>query len=335
MQKANDLKKKRIIAVIGVQRSGTSAITRGLQVLGVNLGNFYEHDIVSPDNEKGFFEDLEISHLDVNMLNSIGYTWDNPALPIFDDNTNLVLSAFYPIAANIVNRRFENTDLFGFKDPHAVKLLPFWNEVFKDAGIEVSYIIACRNPLSVIKSSMHNREGFDSVKGFYIWLGATLASLIYSAGYNRIVVDYDELMKDPGKQLGRTAERLNLKFDADSPEFIEYKESFLSESLRHSSFGIDDLAANAEVPSKVAELYILLKRIAMDEISIDSVEAAAKINKIYSWIEELRSTLLYMQAQFDALLYLKKELDKKDARIAELTESLTSCNSRQSGNLET
>jgi hypothetical protein len=320
------LKKKRIIAVIGVQRSGTSAITRGLQVLGVNLGNFYGYDIVSPDNEKGFFEDLEISYLDVNMLNSIGYTWDNPALPVFDDNTKQVLSAFYPIAANIVNRRFENTDLFGFKDPHAVKLLPFWNEVFKDAGIEVSYIIACRNPLSVIKSSMHNREGFDSVKGFYIWLGATLASLIHSAGYKRIVVDYDELMKNPEKQLRRTAERLNLKFDSGSPEFIEYKESFLSESLRHTSFGIDDLAANSDVPPKIAELYVLLKRIAMGEISIDGIEAAAKINKIYSWMAELRSTLLYMQAQFDALVYLKKELNKKNVKIDELNKSLNNIN---------
>ena len=45
-QTLNDFKKKRIVAVIGVQRSGTSAITRGLQVLGVNLGRFYGQEIV-------------------------------------------------------------------------------------------------------------------------------------------------------------------------------------------------------------------------------------------------------------------------------------------------
>ena len=315
---ANDPKKKRIISVIGVQRSGTSAITKGLQVLGVNLGGFYGQDVVGPDNEKGYFEDLEISLADISMLNSMGYTWDNPVLPVFDGNVEQVLSAFYPIAANILQRRFESTNLFGFKDPLIARLLPLWNEIFKDVGAEVSYIIACRNPLSVAKS-MEKRDGFDIVKGCYIWLGYITASLIHSAGYNRIVVDYDELMKDPEKQLRRTAERLNLKFDAGSPEFIEYKESFLSESLRHTSFGIDDLTANDEIPPKIAELYVLLKRIAMDEISIDGIEAAAKINKIYSWMTELRSTLLYMQAQFDALLYLKKEAKEKDAKIAELT----------------
>ncbi len=313
--------------IIGVQRSGTSAITRGLQVLGVDLLNFYGPNAVGPDNEKGYFEDFEISHLDVSMLNSIGYTWDNPVLPVFDDNTRQVLSAFYPIGVNILQRRFESTDLFGFKDPLIARLLPLWNDIFKDEGAEVSYIIACRNPLSTAKS-MQKRDGFDIVKGCYIWLGYITASLIHSVGYKRIVVDYDELMKDPEKQLGRMAERLNLKFDAKSPEFIEYKESFLSESLRHTSFAVSDLAANADVPPKIAELYVLLKRTAMDEISIDGIEAAAKINKIYSWMAELRSTLLYMQVQFDALLYLKKESDKKDAKIAELTESLISCHSR-------
>ena len=313
--------------IIGVQRSGTSAITRGLQVLGVDLLNFYGPNAVGPDNDKGYFEDFEISHLDVSMLNSIGYTWDNPVLPVFDDNTRQVLSAFYPIGVNILQRRFESTDLFGFKDPLIARLLPLWNDIFKDEGAEVSYIIACRNPLSTAKS-MQKRDGFDIVKGCYIWLGYITASLIHSVGYKRIVVDYDELMKDPEKQLGRMAERLNLKFDAKSPEFIEYKESFLSESLRHTSFAVSDLAANADVPPKIAELYVLLKRTAMDEISIDGIEAAAKINKIYSWMAELRSTLLYMQVQFDALLYLKKESDKKDAKIAELTESLISCHSR-------
>ena len=315
------LKKKRIIVIIGVQRSGTSAITRGLQVLGVDLLNFYGPNAVGPDNEKGYFEDFEISHLDVSMLNSIGYTWDNPVLPVFDDNTRQVLSAFYPIGVNILQRRFESTDLFGFKDPLIARLLPLWNDIFKDEGAEVSYIIACRNPLSTAKS-MQKRDGFDIVKGCYIWLGYIAASLIHSVGYKRIVVDYDELMKDPEKQLGRMAERLNLKFDAKSPEFIEYKESFLSESLRHTSFAVSDLATNADVPPKIAELYVLLKRTAMDEISIDGIEAAAKINKIYSWMAELRSTLLYMQVQFDALLYLKKESDKKDAKIVELTRYL-------------
>ncbi|MCL4428079.1 MAG: hypothetical protein M1276_03690 [Deltaproteobacteria bacterium] len=309
----NDLKKKRVIAVIGVQRSGTSAITKGIQTLGVNLGEFYGSDITGADNEKGYFEDLEISALDIGMLNSIGYTWNNPVLPIFDDDTKHVLSAFNPVAVNIIERRLENTKLFGLKDPNIAKLLPFWNDIFGSLGIEPAYVIACRNPLSAAKS-MQKRDGFDIVNGAYIWLGAVMASLIHSAGYNRIVVDYDELIKDPEKQLRRIAERFDLEFDGESSMFKDYKNYFLSESLRHTVFSIDHLAADDEIPPKITELYVLLKSIAADETSIDGAESAAKINKIYSWMTELRSTLLYMQAQFDALLQLKKESEEKGAK---------------------
>ena len=315
---ANDSKKKRIIAVIGVQRSGTSAIIKGLEVLGISLGDFYGEGVAGPDNEKGYFEDLEISALDIGMLNSIGYTWNNPVPPTFDYDTKMVLSAFEPAALSIIGKRLEHTGLFGLKDPNITRLLPFWNGVFRELDVEVSYIIACRNPLSTAKS-LQKRDGFDIIYGCYIWLGIVTAALINSAGHNRIVVDYDELMKDPEKQLRRTAAHLNLKFDAESSGFREYRDSFLSESLRHTSFGIGDLTANDEIPPKITELYILLRQIAIDEIEIDGTLAAVKINKIYSWMTELRSTLLYMQAQFDALLYLKKELKEKEAKIAELT----------------
>lgn len=316
--------KKRIIAVIGSQRSGTSAIARGLQALGVNLGDFTGPEIKRPDNEKGFFEDLEVSALDVAMLNSIGLTWDNPILPIFDDNTDntrLVLAEFYPIAKDIIRRRLEATDLFGFKDPLIARLLPLWNEAFREMGISVSYIIACRNPLSVAMS-LQKRDKFDIVKGCYIWLGALVSALVYSEGFNRIVVDYDEVMKNPAKQLERIANRLNLNFNSESSEFKEYRDDFLSDSLRHTSFSMEDLAANPDITPKITELYGLLKRLGTDEIKIDDVEAAAKIKKIYSWAMELRSTLLYMQVQFDALYSLSRALAEKDAKIAELTEAI-------------
>jgi hypothetical protein len=313
--------KKRIIAVIGSQRSGTSAITRGIQTLGVSLGDYTGPEIKRPDNEKGFFEDLEVSMLDVAMLNSVGLTWDNPILAIFDENTREVLSEFLPIAENIMRRRLGAADLFGLKDPLIARLLPFWNEAFRKIGADVSYIIACRNPLSVARS-MQKRDNFDIVKGCYIWLAGMISALIYSEGFNRIVVDYDEVMKDPAKQLERAANFLNLEFNPESSEFKEYRDDFLSSSLRHTSFGMDDLAASADVPPKITELYVLLRRLAIDEIEIDAVEAAAKINKIYSWMTELRSTLLYMQAQFDALLYLKKEAKEKDAKITESADCL-------------
>ncbi|MBV5267025.1 MAG: hypothetical protein JZU67_00575, partial [Burkholderiaceae bacterium] len=49
-----------LIFVLGMHRSGTSAITRGLQVLGVSLGE----NLLPPvllDNPKGYFEDVDFA----------------------------------------------------------------------------------------------------------------------------------------------------------------------------------------------------------------------------------------------------------------------------------
>ena len=56
-------KQGRLIIVLGMHRSGTSAVTRGLQVVGASLGgNLYP--AMAGVNEKGFWEDIELNSLD-------------------------------------------------------------------------------------------------------------------------------------------------------------------------------------------------------------------------------------------------------------------------------
>ncbi len=44
-----------VVAVLGPPRSGTSAITRALECLGVDLGNAQDHRTADPANPKGFW----------------------------------------------------------------------------------------------------------------------------------------------------------------------------------------------------------------------------------------------------------------------------------------
>ena len=48
-----------LIVVLGMHRSGTSAITRGIRVLGADFGDNLQ-PAVAGINEKGFFEDNDI-----------------------------------------------------------------------------------------------------------------------------------------------------------------------------------------------------------------------------------------------------------------------------------
>lgn len=64
---------KRLIVVVGMHRSGTSTITRSLQVMGVEL----DDNLMPPaaDNEKGFWEDCDLNALNIEMLSVLGKDW--------------------------------------------------------------------------------------------------------------------------------------------------------------------------------------------------------------------------------------------------------------------
>ena len=57
-----------------MHRSGTSAITRGLSALGVPLGNNLMPPVLN-NNNKGFFEDLEINEVNTELLAALNRDW--------------------------------------------------------------------------------------------------------------------------------------------------------------------------------------------------------------------------------------------------------------------
>ena len=185
--------KKRIIIVLGMHRSGTSAIARGLKVLGVDLGNKLvpAHEGV---NDKGFWEDFEIYMLNEEILNSIDHDWDAiaPIQPILFKNE--ILSSYKQRAVELLKSKIYKKTILGIKDPRFCILLPFWKEIFDHIGAEIGYIIALRNPISVAHS-LEKRDNFNFVKSHYLWFNHVVQSVLETEGKPRVVVDYDLLMK--------------------------------------------------------------------------------------------------------------------------------------------
>ncbi|MBE9481821.1 MAG: sulfotransferase family protein, partial [Bacteroidetes bacterium] len=66
---------QKCIFILGMHRSGTSAITGVLKILGVNLGS----SLMPPleDNPKGYFENLNVFKVNEEILGSINSSWDN------------------------------------------------------------------------------------------------------------------------------------------------------------------------------------------------------------------------------------------------------------------
>ena len=318
-------KNKRIVVVTGVPRSGTSAITRGLKVMGVNLGTSLEP--ADSNNEKGYFEDSDINNLNYGFLKLL---YERPDYAILVDLKKIpqeVADTFKTSVRVFIERRLDKYDIFGLKDPFMSKILPIWKDIFAEIGVSTSYIIPCRNPLSVARS-INKKGNIDYIIAYYIWFSGMLSSLIYLAGEKVVFVDYDDMLTDPKKQLQRISEYLSLPFDSNGSEFLEFSGDFLEESLRHGRFSIKDLETNTEVPPKIVEFYKLLRRLCSEELKMTDIEVVAKIKKFVNWISELRSTVFYLESAMEAMYKLNCMLKEKDAKINELNKLLENINNK-------
>src|SRR6266481_6275397 len=103
----------RAVLVLGMHRSGTSALTRGLQMLGVYLGN----DFLSPrpDNPTGYREDKNICELNERLLAVFRLKWEDVAL--IDDARwhETAVEALRGEAVKYLESQFINHPLWGFK----------------------------------------------------------------------------------------------------------------------------------------------------------------------------------------------------------------------------
>jgi len=302
----SSLSDKRVIAVLGMHRSGTSAITRALITVGANTG-----DNLLPageDNPKGFWEDKDFVLMNERILATLGATYDSLRLLPHDFKNDPALRDLLLEAALLLRNKVERCQLLALKDPRTSRLLPFWQRVFEHMQIRVDYVIAVRNPLSVAQSLLR-RNGFIERKSHWLWLQHYATAVHATQDAKRLFVDYDTLLAHPESQLQRMAECLALSIDQVAVR--EYIDTFLSHELRHASFEAHDLDIAPRVPDIVREAYTLLRQCCADE-----TKHAAQ-NFEHAW-----STIADKLEQQRPMLEALDEFDVRAARAEHAGEQL-------------
>ena len=228
------------------------------------------------NNDKGFFEDLDINHLNERALKKIGASWDQLA-PIEDDDLEgPILYEERRDACLLLSQKTRSGKVFGFKDPRTTVLLPFWQAVFEDLGIEPFYVVAVRNPLEVAES-LRVRDGFPIAKGVWLWTKHMHGAVNGSIGARNIFVSFEKLLGDPMVELERLAAALNLPApDVADQEIAAFLNQFLENGLRHAIVGAGELKRSGAVPQYVEELYDILVDLSNDEV----VDATQRLKMI-------------------------------------------------------
>jgi len=114
--------KKIALIILGMHRSGTSALTGVLNLMVVSLGK----ELLQPqlDNPKGYFENREITIFNEKVLLPVlDSTWWDLKLVKIEQiiNSNDLIEK----AKDIITRNFQEETIFAIKDPRMCILFPF------------------------------------------------------------------------------------------------------------------------------------------------------------------------------------------------------------------
>lgn len=263
------------ICVLGMHRSGTSALAGVLHRLGVDLGARLV-PAQSGVNERGFWEHDDVVDVHNRLLRALGSFWDEvrPLPPEWWNRAEV--APFRDELRRLLRRDFAGAALWGVKDPRLCRLVPLWFELLAEFEVAPVFLHVWRKPMEVARS-LHRRDRMTPEKAVFLWLDYNLAAEAATRGRVRTVVRFDDLVAHPGPVMTRVAGDLGVRWPAP-PERAEAEiAAFLSADLRHHR-GDDDDALLDRIPGARNALLALehasAGRVAKAETAFEAAAAA-------------------------------------------------------------
>ena len=347
------------ILVAGMHRSGTSALTGALNVLGISLG---EH-LLAPgdDNPKGYWEHQSVVEIHERLLAALERRWDDVRpLPVGWLTSEAAQTALVEIS-EMVSREFAGAPVWAVKDPRICRFLPLWIEALRTMGIRPVVLFAARTP-SEVAASIAARNHWSAPVSEMLWLRHVLEAEAASRMVSRTTIIYDDLLADPAATVSTALARLDIGITRPSAaeqgalaEFVdsadrhhahrktEENSTALAQivdaayaSLAEIAHGVDawqslqHCADRFEVEwrrcgSGIEAVADMAHRFSVNEIAarIEASQLASDLNAQIRWSEEAVEIRSALQASHDELSAKAQALALDHHRLAAELECVT------------
>jgi len=259
--------------VLGMHRSGTSAMSQLLSLAGVEL----PRNVMPGDdhNAQGYFEPWRIALFNDERLRAAGSAWDDVfAFPSPEPPTKDAAD-WRRRAAALFEEEFAGRRELLLKEPRVTVSAPFWREILRAAHVAPLCVVPVRHPLAVA-GSLCRRDGFPPEKAVLLWATYMLAAEAYSRDLPRAFVDYDRLIADwrgETTRIERAHGRSLPKLDARAAKAID---AALTSELRHNQ-AQGELEALGWTGQLAHAVHQALSAAACDEPApVDALDAAAR-----------------------------------------------------------
>ncbi len=185
---------RRAVVVLGMHRSGTSAVAGCLNRLGVDFGPRLMP--ATEDNPRGYYEHIDIVNLHDRLLLALGGSWDETRpLPSGWLLNDALTGSYRAELLALLQRDLPTAPLWGIKDPRLCRLLPWWEPIWAATGTQPLYVIVRRRP-SEVAASLARREGFSNGKSHLLWLLHVVEAERWSRAGQRVFIDFQNFLTD-------------------------------------------------------------------------------------------------------------------------------------------
>jgi len=225
----------RNVVVIGMHRSGTSAITNAIRQLGCSIGDSADFASSSRWNVEGHWEHQRLIELNELILEMHGGTWFAPPRLPGDWADRRKALAMLP------RLRSEFAEIYPqagwvWKDPRTCLTLPIWLRAWDPAPVAV---MTFRHPLAVARS-LAARNGFSLRHGLALWEIYNAEALWSLRELPTAIHSYEHALEDPARFVAGLREGLarhGVALDGSTTAAAET----LKPSLRHNAPAADEL----------------------------------------------------------------------------------------------
>lgn len=193
------------IVVLGMHRSGTSAVTSILEALGAHVGDETELTGRSWENPLGFFERRDMRRISDTLLFGAGADWWKLASFSIEAVPAEVVEDVRPSIEGLV-AHLERHSVWALKEPRLSVLLPIIAPFLPD---HVQLVHVFRHPIEVARSLLR-RNGIPVEAGLALWELYNAAALRAVEGRKRIFIDYNSLLSAPRATARALATELQL-----------------------------------------------------------------------------------------------------------------------------
>lgn len=245
---------RRAVVVLGMHRSGTSALAGIVAALGA--GTPARLMPPAPFNPRGYWEPVAIVKVHDEILRALEIEWSTwrsvPAAWFRSD----AAARYRAVLSDLVLSEYDASPLFVMKDPRLCRLLPLWHRVFAGLGIAPAFLITLRHPLAVA-ASLERREGIGTSHAVLVWMRHMLEAEASTRGRVRAFVSYEAVLADWRAELGDAGRRIRVDWPLDDEDRQAAVDAFLSADLRHHAPPPFDDALQGILPH-AATVYRLL-----------------------------------------------------------------------------